>query len=143
MKGQPPAQPSLFACVRLEELIPSDHLLRRIEQAIDFTFIDRLTEPLYSGTGRPSVPPQVLVRMMMIGYLYGLTSERRLCQEVQLNLAYRWFCGLGLEDKVPDHSTFSKNRDRLLEGDIAEVFLAKVLDVARSHQILSAERNNG
>jgi transposase len=116
MKGQPPAQPSLFACVRLEELIPSDHLLRRIQQAIDFTFIDRLTEPLYSGTGRPSVPPQVLVRMMLIGYLYGLTSERRLCQEVQLNLAYRWFCGLGLEDKVPDHSTFSKNRHGRFAG---------------------------
>jgi transposase len=116
MKGQPPAQPSLFACVRLEELIPSDHLLRRIQQAIDLTFIDRLTEPLYSGTGRPSVPPQVLVRMMLIGYLYGLTSERRLCQEVQLNLAYRWFCGLGLEDKVPDHSTFSKNRHGRFAG---------------------------
>ena len=118
MKGQPPAQPSLFACVRLEEMIPFDHPLRRIEQTIDFTFIDRLTEPLYSGMGRPSVPPQVLVRMMMIGYLYGLTSERRLCQEVHLNLAYRWFCGLGLEDKVPDHSTFSKNRHGRFAGTI-------------------------
>lgn len=110
MKGQQNPQPALFACVRLEQMIPPDHILRRIQQAIDFTFIDRLTAGLYSPTGRPSVPPQVLVRMLVIGYLYGLTSERRLCQEVHLNLAYRWFCGLSLEDQVPDHSTFSKNR---------------------------------
>lgn len=110
MKGRQNPQPALFACVRLEQMIPPDHILRRIQQAIDFSFIDRLTAGLYSPTGRPSVPPQVLVRMLVIGYLFGLTSERRLCQEVHLNLAYRWFCGLSLEDKVPDHSTFSKNR---------------------------------
>jgi len=92
VRGQSEGQQSMVACVRLEEMIASDHLLRRIERAIDFSFIDRLSEPLYSRTGRPSVPPQVLVRMMVIGYLYGLTSERRLCQEVHLNLAYRWFC---------------------------------------------------
>src|SRR5436190_669058 len=108
MKGRPNSQPTLFACVRLEDLVPPEHLLRRIDQTIDFSFIDRRTAALYSQTGRPSVPPQVLVRMMLVGYLYGLTSERRLCQEVQLNLAYRWFCGLSLEDPVPDHSTFSK-----------------------------------
>ena len=132
MKGQQPPQPSLFACVRLEEMIPADHLLRRIQQAIDFTFIDRLTEPLYSGMGRPSVPPQVLVRMMLIGYLYGLTSERRLCQEVQLNLAYRWFCGLGLEDKIPDHSTFSKNRHGRFAG--TNLFREMFYEVVRQAQ---------
>lgn len=110
MKGQRIAQEPLFACVRLEDMVPHDHILRRIERAIDFSFIDRRTEALYSHTGRPSVPPQVLVRMMVVGYLFGITSERRLCQEVHLNLAYRWFCGLSLEQKVPDHSTFSKNR---------------------------------
>ena len=73
MKGQQQPQKYLFACVRLEEMIPSDHLLRRIQQAIDFTFIDRQTGQLYSGMGRPSVPPPVVVRMMMIGYLYCLT----------------------------------------------------------------------
>jgi transposase len=132
MKGQQPPQPSLFACVRLEEMIPPDHLLRRIQQAIDFTFIDRQTEPLYSGMGRPSVPPQVLVRMMMVGYLYGLTSERRLCQEVHLNLAYRWFCGLGLEDKVPDHSTFSKNRHGRFAG--TNLFREMFYEVVRQAQ---------
>jgi transposase len=110
MKGQRNAQETLFACVRLENMVPHDHILRRIERTIDFSFIDRRTEDLYSHTGRPSVPPQVLVRMMVVGYLFGITSERRLCQEVHLNLAYRWFCGLSLEQKVPDHSTFSKNR---------------------------------
>lgn len=132
MKGQQPPQASLFACVRLEEMIPSDHILRRIQQVIDFTFIDRLTEPLYSGMGRPSVPPQVLVRMMMVGYLYGLTSERRLCQEVHLNLAYRWFCGLDLEDKVPDHSTFSKNRHGRFAG--TNLFREMFYEVVRQAQ---------
>ncbi len=110
MKGQRISQEPLFACVRLEDMVPHDHILRRIERVIDFCFIDRRTEALYSPTGRPSVPPQVLVRMMVVGYLFGITSERRLCQEVHLNLAYRWFCGLSLEQKVPNHSTFSKNR---------------------------------
>lgn len=132
MRGQSEGQQSMFACVRLEEMIPSDHLLRRIERAIDFSFIDRLTEPLYSGLGRPSVPPQVLVRMMMIGYLYGLTSERRLCQEVHLNLAYRWFCGLSLEDKVPDHSTFSKNRHGRFAG--TTLFREMFYEVVRQAQ---------
>lgn len=132
MKGQQQPQQSLFACVRLEEMIPPDHLLRRIQQAIDFTFIDRLTGPLYSERGRPSVPPQALVRMMMVGYLYGLTSERRLCQEVQLNLAYRWFCGLGLEDKVPDHSTFSKNRHGRFAG--TNLFREMFYEVVRQAQ---------
>src|SRR5881296_2997343 len=110
MKGRQNPQPALFACVQLEQMIPDDHILRRIQAVIDFSFIDELTAPLYSATGRPSVDPQVLVRRMVVGYLHGITSERRLCQEVHLNLAYRWFCGLSLEDRVPDHSTFSKNR---------------------------------
>jgi transposase len=110
VRGHQDSQQPLFACVQLEQMIPPDHILRRIRAVIDFSFIDQLTAPLYSATGRPSVDPQVLVRMMVVGYLYGITSERRLCQEVHLNLAYRWFCGLGLEDRVPDHSTFSKNR---------------------------------
>ena len=110
-------------------MVPHDHILRRIERAIDFSFIDRRTEALYSHTGRPSVPPQVLVRMMVVGYLFGITSERRLCQEVHLNLAYRWFCGLSLEQKVPDHSTFSKNR----HGRFAKTLLFRELfyDVVR------------
>ena len=140
MKGQQPPQGSLFAYVRLEEMIPGDHLLRRIQRAIDFTFIDRLTEPLYSGMGRPSVPPQVLVRMMVVGYLYGITSERRLCQEVHLNLAYRWFCGLSLEDKVPDHSTFSKNRHgRFADTNLFREMFYEVVRQAQARGLVSGK----
>jgi len=110
MKGNQRREEPMFACVRLEELIPSGHILRRIDRWIDFSIIHEKTAGLYSRTGRPSIDPEVLIRMMVVGYLYGITSERRLCREVQLNLGYRWFCGLTLEDKVPDHSTFSKNR---------------------------------
>ena len=102
--------------ISLESLVPSDHIVRLMEKHIDFSFIDKRTEGLYSTKGRPSIAPQVLIRMMLIGYLHGITSERRLCQEVHLNLAYRWFCGLSLEDKVPHHSTFSKNRHGRFAG---------------------------
>ncbi len=102
--------------ISLESLVPSDHIVRLMEKHIDFSFIDKRTEGLYSTKGRPSVDPQVLIRMMLIGYLHGITSERRLCQEVHLNLAYRWFCGLSLEERVPHHSTFSKNRHGRFAG---------------------------
>ena len=118
----------MFACVRLEEMVPVGHILRRIDRHIDLNFINQITQELYSTTGRPSIDPQVLIRMMLIGYLFGITSERRLCQEVHLNLAYRWFCGLSLEDKVADHSTFSKNRNgRFKDSDVfRQMFYAVV-----------------
>lgn len=106
----------MFCYVQLESMVSQEHMLRRIKNEIDFAFIDKLAEPLYSKKGRPSVDPQVLVRMLLIGYLYGINSERRLCEEVHLNIAYRWFCDLSLEDKVPNHSTFSKNRHGRFEG---------------------------
>ena len=98
------------------------------------------TQDLYSHTGRPSVDPEVLIRMMIIGYLYGITSERRLCEEVQLNLAYRWFCGFNLEDKVPDHSTFSKNRHgRFSEtGLFRELFLS-IVKQAQGHGLVKGQ----
>ena len=110
MLGKQRQDRDLFCYVQPENMVPQDHILRKIKDEIDFSFIDKLAEPLYSNRGRPSVDPQVLVRMLLIGYLYGINGERRLCQEVHLNIAYRWFCDLSLEDKVPDHSTFSKNR---------------------------------
>ena len=110
MRGKQSRDEGLFTYVRLEELVPQAHILRAIDRWIDFSGMEGKTRGLYSHTGRPSVDPEVLIRMLVVGYLYGITSERRLCQEVQLNLAYRWFCGLRLEDKVPDHSTFTKNR---------------------------------
>lgn len=98
--------------INWNELIPKDHLLRKIDEMIDFSFIYDKVEHLYSHTGRPSIDPVKLFKMTLIGYLYGIPSERRLEEEVRLNLAYRWFVGLQLDDPVPDHSTFSQNRRR-------------------------------
>jgi len=138
MRGRQQTQPTVVRVRTLGGLIPPDHILRRLQAVIDFSFIDRLTEPLYSRTGRPSVDPQVLVRMMVVGYLFGVTSERRLCQEVQLNLAYRWFCGLGLEDPVPDHSTFSKNRHgRFAERPLFREMFYEVVRQAMAHGLVS------
>jgi len=110
-------QESLFYEFRLEDHIPSDHLLRRIDRFVDCSRLRQRLGGFYSTTGRPSVDPELMIRMLLIGYCLGIRSERRLCEEVHLNLAYRWFCRLGLEGKVPDHSTFSKNRHgRFLES---------------------------
>ena len=96
----------------MEDLIPQDHLLRKIKAAIDFNFIYEEAESYYSPIGRPSIDPVCLMKMLLVGYLYGVRSERRLEEEVTLNIAYRWFCGFDLMDTIPDHSTFSQNRRR-------------------------------
>jgi len=110
MMGERQRTESLFYYFRLEDQIPDDHLLRLIDQHIDFSFVrERLTK-FYSPTGRPSIDPEVLLRLLLVGYLYGITSERRLLEEVRMHLAFRWFSRLGFEQEIPDHSTFSKNR---------------------------------
>lgn len=101
-----------FVYVNLEEFVPKQHLLRKIEEVVNFSFIYKKVEHLYSQVGRKSIDPVVLLKMLLIGYLYNIDSERRLEEEVKYNLAYRWFLGLDLEDSVPDHSTFSQNRRR-------------------------------
>ena len=98
--------------VDIESLIPENHLLRKIERMVSFDFIYDLLAPYYPATGRPSVDPVSMFKMLLIGYLYGIKSERRLVEEVQLNIAYRWFCGFELDDTIPNHSTFSKTRTR-------------------------------
>jgi transposase len=110
MMGRQVAQGALFYSFQLDSHVPADHLLRRIDRVIDFGFVRAKLAPSYSHTGRPSIDPELMLRMLLIGYLFGIRSERRLCEEVHLNLAYRWFCSLDLTDAVPDHSTFSKNR---------------------------------
>ena len=104
------AQPALFYQFSLEDHIPQNHLLRSIDRFVDLSGIRTYLADFYSHTGRPSVDPELLIRMLLVGYCFGIRSERRLCEEVHLNLAYRWFCRLDLSDRVPDHSTFSKNR---------------------------------
>ena len=98
--------------VDIESLIPETHLLRKIERMVSFDFIYDLLAPYYPAAGRPSVDPVSMFKMLLIGYLYGIKSERRLVEEVQLNIAYRWFCGFELDDTIPNHSTFSKTRTR-------------------------------
>ncbi len=110
MMGHTANQDQLFYAFNLEEHIPPDHLLRGINRFLDLSTLREHLAPFYSHTGRPSIDPELMIRMLVIGYCFGIRSERRLCEEVHLNLAYRWFCRLGLEDKIPNHSTFSKNR---------------------------------
>ncbi|WP_127490455.1 IS1182 family transposase [Paenibacillus ehimensis] len=120
LRSNPNVQNSYeFVC--LEELVPQHHLLRKIHKHIDFSFILEKVKPYYcENNGRPSVDPIMLFKMMFIGYLYGIRSERQLEQEIQLNVAYRWFVGLGLTDRVPDHSTLSLNRKRLQDSDVVQ-----------------------
>lgn len=103
-------QESLFYQFRLDDHIPADHMLRAIDRFVDLDGLRRHLAPFYSTTGRPSIDPELMIRMLLVGYCFGIRSERRLCEEVHLNLGYRWFCRLGLDGAVPDHSTFSKNR---------------------------------
>ena len=111
MMGHQSRQMAMLS-VDIESLIPETHLLRKIERMVSFDFIYDLLAPYYPATGRPSVDPVSMFKMLLIGYLYGIKSERRLAEEVQLNIAYRWFCGFELDDTIPNHSTFSKTRTR-------------------------------
>jgi transposase len=128
MGRQEVAQAPLFYSFNLEAHIPANHLLRGIDRFLDLSELHQHLAPHYSNTGRPSIDPALLIRMLVVGYCFGIRSERQLCDEVHLNLAYRWFCRLGLEDKVPDHSTFSKNRHgRFRDNDTLRFVFEKVL----------------
>jgi len=119
----------LFYSFNLDDHIPSDHLLRGVDQFLDLGDLHQHLAPFYSHTGRPSIDPHLLIRMLIVGYCFGIRSERQLCEEVHLNLAYRWFCRLGLEDQVPDHSTFSKNRHgRFRDSDTLRFVFERVLE---------------
>jgi transposase len=129
MMGDPPKQQGQFLYhFNLDDHIPDDHLLRQIDGVLDLSTLREHLAPFYSHTGRPSIEPELMIRMLLIGYCYGIRSERRLCEEVNMNLAYRWFCRLSLEDKVPDHSTFSKNRHgRFRDSDTFRFVFEQVL----------------
>jgi transposase len=133
-------QDRLFYSFNLDKHVPADHLLRRIDRFLDLSELRRHLEPFYSHTGRPSVDPELMIRMLLVGYCFGIRSERRLCEEVHLNLAYRWFCRLGLEDEVPDHSSFSKNRHgRFRESDLFRQLFENVVRRCMSEGLVRGE----
>jgi transposase len=124
----------------LEELIPQDHLLRHIDRFLNLDELRTHLAPFYSHTGRPSIDPELMIRMLIIGYCYGIRSERRLCEEVKLNLAYRWFCKLSIEDPVPDHSTLSKNRHgRFRDSDTLRFVFEQVLQSGIEEGLVGGE----
>src|ERR1700676_500986 len=121
-------QDALFYEFSLERHVPERHLLRSIDRFVELDGLRQELAPFYSETGRPSIDPELLIRMLIVGYCFGIRSERRLCEEVHLNLAYRWFCRLGLDGCVPDHSTFSKNRHgRFRDSDLLRRVFETVL----------------
>jgi len=121
-------QDALFYEFSLARHVPERHLLRSIDRFVELDGLRQELAPFYSEMGRPSIDPELLIRMLIVGYCFGIRSERRLCEEVHLNLAYRWFCGMGLDGEVPDHSTFSKNRHgRFRDSDLLRRLFETVL----------------
>ncbi|MDO6588562.1 transposase, partial [Salipiger sp. 1_MG-2023] len=140
MLGRQKVHARLFYEFNLETHIPSDHLLRGIDRFLDLSDLHEEVHDFYSHTGRPSLDPELIIRMLVIGYVMELRSEQRLCQEVHLNLSYRWFCRLGLEDKVPDHSRSSKLRHgKFRESDIFRVVFERVLAQCIAHGLVGGQ----
>jgi transposase len=130
----------MFYYVRIEAMVPADYLLRLVDRHVSLDFIREKVKHLYSHTGRPSIDPEILIRMLLVGYLYGITSERRLCEEVKMHIGYRWFVGLNLEDKVPDHSTFSKNRhERFSEGSLFQEIFDEIVNQCMDKGLLTGK----
>ena len=128
MGHQQVEQAALFYEFSLERHVPADHLLRSIDRFVELDGLRRALSCFYSAIGRPSIAPELMIRMLLVGYCFGIRSERRLCEEVHLNLAYRWFCRLGLDGNVPDHSTFSKNRHgRFRDSDLLRRLFEAIL----------------
>src|SRR3981189_1943782 len=112
-------QGQLFSQLRLGDVVPEDHLVRKIDTALDLSWLRSELAPHYSSTGRPSIDSELMIRMLVGGHGFAIRSERLICREVQVNLAYRWVCKLCIEDTVPDHSTFSHTRnERFREGGV-------------------------
>src|SRR5450755_2780331 len=133
-------QNRLFYSFNLEEHVPANHLLRGIAEFFDLSDLRAYLAPFYSHTGRPSIDPELMIRMLVVGYCFGIRSDRRLCEEVHLNLAYRWFCRLGLDGRIPDQSTFSKNRyGRFQESGIYRTLFEEVVSQCQGAGLVGGE----
>ena len=141
MRGTDESSGSLFSYVDLEGRVPNEHPLRAIREIANGALSDLSAdfEALYAPLGRPSIPPEKLLRASLLQAFYTIRSERQLMERLQFDLLYRWFVGLGIDDAVWDHSVFSKNRDRLLEGDVAAKFMAAVLTQPNVKRLLSTD----
>src|SRR6185436_10928487 len=122
-------QQQLFYSFNLDEAVPDDHAVRAIAAVLDLSWVHGELARHYSHLGRPSVDPVLMIRMLLVGYMFAIRSERALCREVQVNLAYRWFCGLSIEDRLPDHSAFSRARnERFRDSDIFRGVFERVVE---------------
>ena len=141
MRGPDDLQEALFTFTRLEGFVPSDHSLRSVKALVDASLkdLDGLFNQIYGQGGRPSIAPEKLLRALLLQVFYSVRSERMLMEQIQYNLLFRWFVGLAIEDEVWDHSTFSKNRERLLESEVVERFFAQVMKRADEAGLLSRE----
>jgi transposase len=123
-------QRRLFYDFNIEDVVPQDHLVRKIDAVVDFGWLRDELAPYYSHTGRPSIDPELMLRMLIVGYVFAIRSERQLCSELQVNMAYRWFCGLSIEEPIPNHSAFSRARhERFREADILRRVFEQVVGV--------------
>src|SRR5256886_6268680 len=128
MMGHHSRAESLFYYFRLEDQVPENHLLRLIDRHVNFEFIRAKLKDAYSDAGRPSIDPELLLRMLLVGYLYGVTSERKLVEELRMHLAWRWFTGLGFDQEIPHHSPFSKNRHgRFQESNLFQELFEEIV----------------
>jgi transposase len=133
-------QVQLFYQFNLEDAVPDDHLVRRIDAALDLSWLRSELAPHYSSMGRPSIDPELMIQMLVVGYVFAIRSERLICREVQVNLAYRWFCKLGIEDAIPDHSAFSRARnERFREGNVFRRMFERVVETCISTGLVGGE----
>jgi transposase len=139
MQGLHVFDPRAVVAVDLESLVHQDHLLRKVDRVLETSFIRKLTAACYaSGVGRPSIDPEVFFRMLLVAYLYDIKSDRQLCEDVHHNFAYRWFCRLSLPDSVPDHSSFSRLRDRYGE-DIFETIFRRIVELCQKRGLVGSQ----
>jgi transposase len=133
-------QGQLFYEFHLGDAVPEDHLVRKIDAALDLSWLRGELAPHYSSMGRPSIDPELMIRMLIVGYVFAIRSERLICREVQVNLAYRWFCKLGIEDAIPDHSAFSRARnERFRESEVLRRVFERVVETCIASGLVGGE----
>lgn len=140
MQGLQQYQPKLFVQIDINSLIPKNHILRKIDMLLDLSFVRELTSKYYcTNNGRPSIDPELFFRIILIGYIFNISSDRKLCEELRYNLAYRWYCRLDIDDFTPDHSSLTRIRDRY-EDSVFEIFFTKVVELCKLYGLVKGER---